>query len=42
MFSDAVQERDWHDRATAPGNDVVRVRGARVRPTHGTRPTTST
>jgi lipopolysaccharide transport system ATP-binding protein len=31
----AVRQRDWPDRATAPGNDYVRVRAASVRPAAG-------
>jgi lipopolysaccharide transport system ATP-binding protein len=32
----AVRQRDWPDRATAPGNDYVRIRGACARPAGGT------
>jgi lipopolysaccharide transport system ATP-binding protein len=31
----AVRQRDWPDRATAPGNDYVRIRAAGVRPAAG-------
>jgi lipopolysaccharide transport system ATP-binding protein len=35
-FSTAVPEQRWPDRASAPGNEYVRMHGARVRPLHGT------
>jgi lipopolysaccharide transport system ATP-binding protein len=34
-LSHSFRERQWADRATAPGNDFVRMRGARVRPRDG-------
>jgi len=34
-LSIAIPERAWPERESAPGNEFVRMRGARVRPAHG-------
>ena len=34
-YSTAITEQQWPDRASAPGNDLVRMHGTRVRPLKG-------